>query len=110
MTSIRDLVASVSVSMLKDKTPPPADKFNLNTLPCGVAAGQNKFGLTTCPTCGKPPTKLEGSFANNPPAFLFRNTLSCTEYQISGMCQTCQDSVFNTAEDEPDDDIDEPAF
>lgn len=36
-----------------------------------------------CATCGKPVTRLS-----------FRNELSLKEYRISGMCQTCQDSVF----------------
>lgn len=35
----------------------------------------------TCPTCGK---KIGE----------FRNALSQKEFQISGMCQKCQDSVF----------------
>lgn len=34
-----------------------------------------------CPTCGKTITR-------------FKDTLSEREYQISGMCQECQDSVF----------------
>lgn len=29
----------------------------------------------------------------------FRDSLSQKEYTISGMCQTCQDSVFGTGED-----------
>lgn len=37
----------------------------------------------TCVTCGLPVTA-------------FRNELSVKEYQISGMCQSCQDSVFGT--------------
>ena len=40
-----------------------------------------------CPTCGKPIT-------------LFRDALSLKEYHISGMCQECQDSVFNSDEEE----------
>lgn len=34
-----------------------------------------------CPTCSKPIEK-------------FRNQISQREFQISGMCQKCQDSVF----------------
>jgi hypothetical protein len=69
---------------------PRCDAFDPEKLPYGVAAGGNKFGLTECPTCGKPPTP-----ANQPPlAFLFRNQISATEYTISGMCQACQDGVF----------------
>ena len=36
-----------------------------------------------CPTCSKPVSSLE-----------FRDALSKKEYEISGMCQSCQDSVF----------------
>ena len=39
-----------------------------------------------CVTCGKP---VEG----------FRDDLSRKEYQISGMCQECQDSVFGGEDD-----------
>ena len=95
---LRTLAAQISAATLEGTTPPPADVFDLDKYPYGVAAGQNKFGTTTCPTCGKSPTQLEGTFANQPPGFLFRDTLSCTEYQISGMCQACQDGVFNTNE------------
>jgi hypothetical protein len=35
-----------------------------------------------CPTCGKPVGE-------------FKDALSEKEYSISGMCQVCQDSVFN---------------
>lgn len=38
--------------------------------------------------CGKPVDVKE-----------FKDVLSAKEYYISGLCQTCQDSVFNT-EDE----------
>ena len=30
----------------------------------------------------------------------FRDDLSRREYKISGMCQTCQDSVFGSSEDD----------
>lgn len=39
-----------------------------------------------CATCGKPVTK-------------FRDPLSEKEFEISGMCQTCQDSIWG-GEDE----------
>ena len=29
----------------------------------------------------------------------FRDEISCKEYGISGMCQTCQDSVFGEVEE-----------
>lgn len=42
-----------------------------------------------CMTCGQP-------------AEQFRDNLSVKEYTISGMCQKCQDSVFDTDYDEDD--------
>lgn len=33
------------------------------------------------------------------PATTFRDALSAREYQISGMCQNCQDTVFGTGKD-----------
>lgn len=32
----------------------------------------------------------------------FRNTLSLKEYNISGLCQECQDEVFKPLEEVPD--------
>jgi len=40
-----------------------------------------------CPTCNKPISKDE-----------FKDELSKKEYQISGMCQACQDAVFTGGE------------
>lgn len=43
----------------------------------------------------------------------FRDTLSVKEWTISGMCQACQDSVFDAPEpydDNYDEDDNEPAF
>lgn len=37
-----------------------------------------------CPTCGK------GILCSD-----FKDELSVKEFKISGMCQTCQDEVFN---------------
>ena len=40
-----------------------------------------------------------------------RDTLSIKEWAISGMCQACQDSIFDASEYEPDDNYDdEEAF
>jgi hypothetical protein len=36
-----------------------------------------------CPTCSNPIDKSE-----------FRNSISLQEFEISGMCQNCQDSIF----------------
>lgn len=73
------------------KAPAP-DVFDEAKFPFGVAPGGNKFGLKTCPTCGKEATKTPRN--DLPVAFLFRDELSAREYRISGMCQACQDSVF----------------
>jgi hypothetical protein len=96
MREMKAFLEEVTAPLLEGKPTPEPDKFDVDALPFGVKAGQNKFGWQTCPTCGKPPTKFEGTFANYAPGFLFRDTLSCTEYQISGMCQACQDGVFST--------------
>jgi len=62
------------------------------------AYAKNVFGRTrseaatqgVCVTCGKPITS-------------FRDELSVREYAISGICQTCQDGVFDESDnDEPD--------
>lgn len=42
-----------------------------------------------CPTCCKDMTNED-----------FKDLLSVKEYTISGMCQACQDKVFNTTEEE----------
>ena len=42
-----------------------------------------KIDLGQCPTCGKEIKKED-----------FRNEISKKEFEISGMCQKCQDSVF----------------
>jgi hypothetical protein len=44
---------------------------------------------------GKPnPDKPYCAFACAEPNVEFRDALSKREYEISGICQTCQDSVF----------------
>ena len=85
---------------------PNPDPFDVKLYPHGKVAGENKFGLKSCPTCGKTathPTKEEYPWPNAQiPAegfFMFRDELSAREYYISGMCQACQDSVFG-GEDE----------
>lgn len=51
-----------------------------------------------CTTCGGDATS-------------FKDTLSRQEYRISGMCQSCQDSVFEAGEvDEAADVCQEPGF
>ena len=52
-------------------------------LPYVQPAGHNKFGLTHCPFCRAAPAQ-----------FVFRDAGSAREYEISGLCQDCQDHVF----------------
>ena len=100
MNSIKDYANKVSAELLKGSTPLEPDQFDTEKYPCGVAAGDNKFGSLTCPTCGKPathPTPEEYPWASSPPKegfFMFRDEDSAREYKISGMCQACQDSIF----------------
>jgi hypothetical protein len=57
-----------------------------------VQPGGNKFGMTVCPfcrSCGNI-SKIENKFT----LFMFRDALSAREYQISGLCQECQDKTF----------------
>ena len=82
-----------------------ADKFDTVMYPFGKRAGDNKLGMTKCPTCDMPathPTADEYPWPGQQiPAegfYMFRDELSAREYYISGMCQHCQDSVFGTGE------------
>lgn len=100
MTIIKDLANAVSKELLKDQPIPAADIFDPDNFPFGKAAGDNKFGTTSCPTCGKPPMNMSGtSHANAFPngGFQFRDELSAREYYISGMCQDCQDDIFGAS-------------
>lgn len=75
-----------------------ADPFDQTKYAFAVPAGANKFGWTTCPTCGKPPTDTGQSGWGL--VFQFRDRLSAREYGISGMCQECQDGTFGDSEDD----------
>lgn len=77
--------------------PPPPDPFDPHNLPYAVREGHNKFGLMTCPFCGKGATDTGQN--NIPRAFLFRDQLSAKEYQISALCQSCQDKTFGANDD-----------
>jgi hypothetical protein len=110
-----DLQRSVSEEIrkdkqAKDKQAPEADAFDIEKFPFGKAPGANKLGLTVCATCGKPATKTNRN--DLPEAFMFSDELSAREYYISGMCQSCQDGVFNSLEEDEldEDDDNEPAF
>ncbi len=92
MTTLRDLCNSISGQLTAQMKSPPADPFDTNAFPFGVAAGNNKFGTHECATCGKPATDTGSN--DRPYAFMFRNGSSAREYRISGMCQTCQDDIF----------------
>ena len=80
-------------------TVPAPDAFDEDKFPFGVPAGENKLGMKDCPTCRKPPTKINRQ-GWPPEMFLFVDRLSAQEYRISGMCQKCQDSAFNYYEED----------
>ena len=48
------------------------------------------FENSVCPTCCRP-INLSNGFT---PTGLFRNAKSWAEFEISGMCQKCQDEFF----------------
>jgi hypothetical protein len=50
---------------------------------CGFGEEVNKIEAGVCPICG-----------NNPLVTGFRDELSKREFEISGLCQTCQDETF----------------
>lgn len=50
--------------------------------------------LTSLAGKSRQDTVSEGCMTCDKPNLDFRDPLSRKEYQISGMCQTCQDSVF----------------
>lgn len=55
-----------------------------------------------CRTCNQPmSTHISSSHLFTP----FRDPVSAREYQIGGMCQSCQDSVFGTENDYENDDF-----
>jgi hypothetical protein len=56
----------------------------------GTFAGNNKFGLKTCPLCGEKGSERP-HLKNN---FMFRDALSLAEYRISALCQDCQDDML----------------
>lgn len=92
--------------LAKHKNPPDPDVFDPDKYPYGKEAGANKLSIKKCPTCGKSPTDLSKTeHANMCPegAFLFRDELSAQEYYISGICQSCQDSMFGLNEDDEED-------
>lgn len=58
-----------------------------NPVPTETTMGWKIGEKPTCPTCGKQVGR-------------FRDSLSRREYGISGMCQECQDSVFDSGIEE----------
>ena len=52
--------------------------------------GKNRIEMITEHACVMCPELVKG----------FNDPLSFKEYQISGMCQTCQDSVFGPPQDD----------
>lgn len=67
-----------------------------------AAGGSGRRTSGKCPTCAR----------EFDPDAEFVDDLSRREYRISGMCQECQDSVFNQDEDDEDydDETDNVAF
>jgi hypothetical protein len=92
MTTIKEAMTEAARIMRGDTPAPPADPFDIDNLPFGVAPGNNKLGTKECPKCGKPPTQT--GMPHFPEAFMFRDSISAEEYTISGLCQACQDVLF----------------
>lgn len=73
--------------------------FNLTKSSINVCAGANKLRAFKCTSCFKPPiiapfdSDLYMKIPNG--VFPFKDELSAKEYQLSGMCQTCQDTFFD---------------
>ena len=57
-------------------------KKNLREFGFGKQVDNAENGV--CALCGSPKTKRED----------FKDALSWKEFQISGMCQTCEDNIF----------------
>ena len=72
-----------------DKAPIDIDEY-----PYVMFAGGNKMGVVDCPTCGAKPLEAPLIDGSTSKVFPFRDELSTREYQISGMCQKCQDETF----------------
>jgi len=73
--------------------------FDPDEFPFGVNAGDNKFGFKKCPGCGSEGYAVP-VFGGEPiQSFAFRDWLSAAEYRISGLCQSCQDDVFDESDD-----------
>jgi hypothetical protein len=92
--TLRDFANTLSAQITTGKPIPEPDTYNEEISPYGCFSGSSKFGSHTCPTCRKPPTEVNGE-----KFFLFRDSLSAKEYQISGMCQSCQDKTFGDSDD-----------
>ena len=58
----------------------------------GFGAWVDKVKSGNCPVCNSPVNTDE-----------FKDELSIKEYQITGMCQQCQDKFFNEEADQEDD-------
>jgi len=68
--------------------------WDLNELPHGIQAGANKYGFEKCPVCKSEGHMVPLVSGQKAAFFLFKDQLSVQEYQISGMCQECQDAAF----------------
>lgn len=64
---------------------PMSDKSEamINAIDSLLPGTKAKIASNCCPICGKSIVESE-----------FRDALSVREYEISGMCQKCQDDIF----------------
>lgn len=63
-------------------------------MPHYVEVEKNQFGWKSCPTCGARPKTIQTKNNKKYKVFEMKDTLSVDEYIISGMCQDCQDTIF----------------
>lgn len=91
---IKELANLTASAVRGDKPAAPADVWNPSEHRLYCTAGDNKYGHEECPWCGKPPTVIPDG-AGHRHVFFFNDTLSVREYQISGLCQSCQSGFFS---------------
>lgn len=59
-----------------------------------VPAGANKLGIECCAACASLGTEFKATSGATGRFFTMKDRLSCDEYIISGLCQSCQDETF----------------
>jgi len=104
MNDLLNFQRSIAQELLEIQSDvPDPDKYDPDMYPYGKEPGANKLGMIQCPTCGKSATDMSKTeHANRFPngVFLFKDELSASEYYISAMCQSCQDHVFQSHDEE----------